>query len=295
MHTPDLSVVVATKADHDTFRQCVRRLSLQAVGRNVEIVVVDGSDGTDVERVLGDSPDVRHVRADSRSLVPHLWGIGVDTAEAPIVALTIGQCLPAEGWIDAILKVSAEQQTSAGFGGSIDGPSGGRWRDWALYFSRYSAYMPPVDAVNTLELAGDNAAYRKSALGDRDYGREGFWENLVHHDVRAQGWKLSLIADMRVQLGSGVRAWQFCRERFLHGRYFGSTRPGRSLSTRLARVLTAPALAPFLLLRIGSRIVGHRPDWLGKYVVALPWIVCFLSCWSVGEAVGYLKAKPEHS
>ena len=293
MPTPELSVVVATRAAHQTLRECLRRLARQAEGRNVEIIVVDGSAGTDVEKEVGHSCGVRHVKTDPRWLVPRLWGVGIDMAEAPIVALTIGQCLPAERWIDTIVQVAAERQTSAGFGGGIDGPHGGRWRDWALYFSRYSAYMPPVDDTSTLELAADNAAYRMSALEGRAFGRSGFWENLVHHDLRARGWRLSLVPDMRVQLGPGVSAWTFCRERYLHGRYFGSTRPGRSLPTRFARVLTAPALAPFLVLRIGSRIARHRSDWLGTYVMALPWMFCFLSCWSVGEAVGYMTAGPE--
>ena len=153
--------------------------------------------------------------------------------------------------------------------------------------------MPPVENKQTMEIAGDNAAYRKSALAGCEYARSGFWENLVHRDLRARGWKLSLAADMRVRLGTCPSAWMFCRERYLHGRYFGSTRPGRSLLTRLVRILTAPALAPFLVLRIGSRIAMHRRDWLAKYIVTLPWLVFFVCSWSAGETIGYMQPRSE--
>ncbi len=292
-HTPDLSVVVAAKNVRQTLLACLKLLMRQAEGRNVEIIVVDASTDGSAQSVSEYSSQIKLLHANPEWLVPRLWSLGIEEATAPIVAITIGQCLPDRHWIDTILRMAAEEERCAGFGGSIDGPRDGRWRDWAMYFSRYSAYMPPLATQLTEEIAGDNAAYRKSALEGCEEVRTGFWENLIHHHLRTGGWTLMLSSDMRVQLGPCPSAWRFCRERYLHGRHFGSTRPGNSGPARWGRIVTAPALVPFLVVRIGSRIATHRRDWLRRCLLALPWLVVFMAAWSLGEAAGYLKPQPE--
>lgn len=289
--TPEVSVVVAVRNFRHSLRECLNQLALQAQSRDVEIIVVDASTDGSAQIASEFSTRIKLLRADPQSLVPQLWSLGIEASAAPLVALTIGQCVAEPRWIDDILAMAASHEGSAGFGGAIDPPRGGRWRDWALYFSRYSAYMPPLIAAPTLELAGDNAAYRKSALAACEYAETGFWENLIHHHVRSLGWTLSFSAGMRVRLGAGVGALQFCRERYRHGLYFGSTRPGDSVHVRLIRVLTAPAVAPYLVARIGLRVARHRRDWLLRYASALPWLMLFVASWSIGEAVGYLTPR----
>jgi hypothetical protein len=48
---------------------------------------------------------------------------------------------------------------------------------------------------------------------------------------------------------------------------------------------------PYLVLRIGRRVAQQRPDLLGQYLAALPWLMFFMSGWSLGELSGYLSAK----
>ncbi len=286
-------MVVATTHGGPTVHECLARLARQAEGRRVEIIVVDGSTDASVRIGSDDSSHIRLVNANPDWLVPQLWSLGIQEARGPIVALTIGQCLPDANWIESILRAAAADDRCAGFGGSIDGPHQGRWRDWAMYFSRYSAYLPPVGNTLTAEIAGDNAAYRMTALNDCAEARSGFWENLIHHHLRSRGWTLRLATDMRVQLGPCPSAWRFCRERYRHGRHFASTRPGTAGPARLIRMVTAPALAPFLILRIGRRVASHRRDWLLTYLLTLPWLVAFMTSWSLGEAVGYIVPRPE--
>lgn len=285
-------MVVATRYGGRTLRACVERLTRQASARRVEIVVVDASNEGNVfapesgsrVRVLAVSPD---------RLVPQLWSAGIQASAAPIVALTIGQCVPDANWIESILAVAARHETCAGFGGSIAGPREGRFRDWAMYFSRYSAYMPPLPTGITEEIAADNAAYRVAALEGCEDARSAFWENLVHQHLRARGWTIMLAGDMRVELGPCPSAWGFCRERYRHGRHFASTRPGTAGSGRFVRMVTAPALAPFLILRIGRRVVERRRDWIARYVLALPWLAVFMTAWALGEAAGYARPRRE--
>jgi hypothetical protein len=58
---------------------------------------------------------------------------------------------------------------------------------------------------------------------------------------------------------------------------------------RIARIFAAPVLMPYLVLRIGRRVVNHRPDWLGHYLTAVPWLMFFMIGWSLGEISGYLN------
>jgi hypothetical protein len=285
---PAISVVVATRHGGPAVTDSLRCLSEQAGPMAAEIILVDATGGAIASQM---SAGVRHIVADVGLLVPELWSVGVRAASAPIVALTIGQCVPTDGWLSSILRTAAEHGSAAGFGGSVDAPHAGRARDWGMYFSRYSAYMPPLTDGPIAELAGDNAAYRLEALRLSPSAFSGFWENLVHEELRAQGRTLRLAGGMRVQFGScpGVRA--FCRERYQHGRYFGATRPGLTPSGRALRALTAPALAPFLLARIGMRVVRLRRDWLPQFVRALPWLAAFIASWSAGEAAGYLRPR----
>lgn len=285
---PQISIVVATRHGGPTVGECMRRLSEQADAMRAEIVLVDGTGGA---LAASATAGVRHVVADPDSLVPELWSVGLRASSAPIVALTIGQCVPADGWLSSILRAAAAHESTAGFGGPIDGPCAGRARDWAMYFSRYSAYMPPLADAPVAEVAGDNAAYRRDALRVSPSASSGFWENLVHEELRAHGWMLRTAGDMRVRLGPCPSARAFCRERYQHGRYFGATRPGLTTRGRVLRALTAPALAPLLLARLGMRVARHRRDWLPQFLLALPWLAAFITSWSAGEAAGYMRRR----
>ena len=287
--TPDISVVVGSKNAGQTIEHCLRALHAQIGGLTAQIILVDGSTDGTAELISQRFPEVQLIRADPKLLTPHLWALGIKNAKAPIVALTISQCIPSDDWISRILLVAAAQESCAAFGGPIEGPSHGSMKDWAVYFSRYSAFMPPVQPQSVIDLAGDNAAYRRVALnGFESEMASGFWENLVHHHLLVEGWKLYLSPDIRAQLGPVANVWSFCRERFRHGRYYGSTRPRASGLMRALRALTAPALMPFLLLRIGLRVTRQRRDWLANYLFSMPWSVVFLSFWSLGEMSGYL-------
>lgn len=287
---PRISVVVATRHGGPPVDECLRRLATQVDAVQGEIVLVDGTGGMLAPITNG---GVRHLTAERDALVPELWSVGVRAASAPIVALTIGQCVPAEGWLASILRAAVEHPTIAGFGGSIDAPHTGRGRDWAMYFSRYSAYMPPLGDGPVAEVAADNAAYRVEALRVAPSAWSAFWENLVHAELRAHGWTLRLAGDMPVQLGPCPSARAFCRERYHHGRHFAATRPALTATGRALRAVTAPALAPFLLARIAMRVARSRRDWIPQLVRALPWLAAFMVSWSAGEAAGYLRARQD--
>jgi hypothetical protein len=92
-----------------------------------------------------------------------------------------------------------------------------------------------------------------------------------------------------VKMGHTDSARDYFRIRFQHGRHYGSTRPDTGALSRILRVIAAPILMPYLVLRIGKRVAQQRPDFLPRYVAALPWLIYFMSGWSLGEIDGYLR------
>lgn len=290
---PEISIVIGSQQACQTIMACLNAVTAQARLLKAEIIVADGSTDGTADIIANYFPEVELIRGDGEQLIPALWGMGMARAQAPLIAITTAQCVPMAGWLPAMIEAVGIQQHCLGVGGAIDGPCAATLMDWAAYFSRYSAYMPPVTSGLVAEIPGDNAVYRRPVL-ERYWGRQdqGFWETVVHHRLRAEGEKLYLSSDIRVRLGATSRPWEFARSRFRHGRHFSSTRPGMSTGGRVIRLLAVPALLPFLLLRIGRRVVRHRPDWALTFCLAFPWLIYFVGAWSLGELIGYIA--PQH-
>lgn len=286
-----LSVVVGSKNNRATLTACLESLQTQAAGRAVELIVADASTDGSGELVANQFPEVKLVSADPSTLVPVLWQLGYDVSEGEIVAFTIGQCVPAGDWIDTIIQ--AHEQDIVGIGGPIDGPDSRATLDWGLYFSRYSAFLPAGKAGSIHEIAGDNAAYKRSALElCHEEIADGFWETLAHAKLRAEGHALYWEPRMIVQLGDAGRWQDLVSVRFRHGRHYAATRPGNTPITRLLRAIAGPLLIPVLLLRIRGRVKASRPDWQANLLRGLSGLLLIVTAWSLGETVGYLTAQP---
>ncbi len=259
---------------------------------NAEILVADAStDGTDLI-IAEQFPNITLLRGKPDDLIPHLWGLGMIRAVAPIVAITNAQCIPETAWLSSITRCFDLNKVCA-VGGPILPPVKGSALDWAIYFSRFTAFMPPVLNGTIKELPGDNVAYSKDGL-DRHWKNrdQGFWETLFHHQLRVNNESLYMSSDVKVHLAHTEDASDFFSVRLRHGRHYGSTRPNTSLLARIVRIISAPILVPYLVGRMGVRVLRKRSDFLPQFMIALPWLVVFTVAWSIGEIQGYLA--PAH-
>lgn len=290
---PQLSVVIACGDSCATLGESLRRLEAQTSEVDCQVLLVVRDDECLTNEVRGMLPERSILRGDRKDLVPHLWGLGLKEAVAPLVTLTIGSCLPHPDWIATQVRLAAEHPDVAGFGGPILPPPGGSARDWAAYWVRYSTYLPLLQG-EAREIPGDNAVYRKEDL-DRDWtDREsGFWEVLFHRGLRDRGRHLWFDHQMRVTLGPGTAESAFMGARFRHGRHFGSTRELPNALWRIPAALSAPVLIPMLLWRIRGRMKSWRPEWSSRFNLALAWNLAYLSSWSLGEVSGYLWPERE--
>jgi glycosyltransferase involved in cell wall biosynthesis len=282
---PEISIIVGAQNARYTIRDCLQSLTAQA--DPAEIIVVDGSTDDTAGIVASEFPQVRLLRENPRRFVPHLWKTGLDSAQGDIVAFTIAHCVPTPDWRLQIL--TAHKEGVAGVGGPLDGPANGSAMDWAHYFVRYHAFLPPGKRGEVMDIAGDNAAYKRSDLMIcQEAMKDGFWETLVHTQLKAAGKKLVMIPEVCVRLSSGTSHMAAVRTRFWHGRHYGSTRSGSTLTMRIVRTVASPLLIPVLLLRIYRRVKTQRPDWLPRFWGVLPQLLLFTMAWSLGEVSGYI-------
>jgi|688.fasta_scaffold298663_2 hypothetical protein len=284
-----ISIVVASQNARTSIAECLHEVLAQARELDAEVLVADAStDGTDAI-IREQFPTVRLLKGDAKTdLIPQLWGLGMSNAVAPIVAITNAQCIPEPDWLLSIKKLF-DSTDACGVGGPIHPPIKGSALDWAIYFSRFTAFMPPVQNGAIRELPGDNVAYTKIGLDEFWKNRDtGFWETLFHHELREHNQSLYMSSEVRVHLAHTEGAEDFWGVRMKHGRHYGSTRPNTSEAARVMRILSAPILVPYLVGRMGVRVLSKRKDFLLPYLKALPWLVVFTIAWSIGEIQGYL-------
>jgi hypothetical protein len=283
----ELSIVVAASEGGPILGSCLTALEGQISGLAAEILVIDG---TKSGIAAGRSPDhgpMRILQLPAQPEVPTLWQAGIDASRGRIITLLVDSCIPGRDWVRQILQ--AHQSDCGVIGGAIDlAPTLGT-ADCAIYFCRYSRYMPPFDASFVDDLPGNNCSYKRSALtGLEDELSEGFWETFVHRKMRARGDRLLCLPEILVHYVGSASGVSFLRVRFKHGCRFAARR-ARELNRwqRGLRALVFP-LVPFVMLfRIAARVWEKR-HYRARFLSCIPLLLVFLTAWSAGECAGYI-------
>lgn len=277
---PKLSIVIAVK-DGDANLPAL----LDAVGGRADTEVVVCTAGG--APAIGPRKNVILIPMPIDTLTPSLWSEGIAHAHGQAVALTTSQFVPKPNWLQRLHDADLERW--AGVGGAIDNDPDASGRNWAIFFLRYSAFAPPLNAGETDEIAADNAVYDRAAImAHPDLLAGGFWEPSFHRRFRAAGSKLMLDPGLVLVHHGTVRGRQFARQRYLHGRAFGIERASQGNVLRnLVLLGMSPLVTPLLLGRIMARM-ANRAAFRAKLLPAFPWLVGFSLAWAAGEASGYL-------
>jgi hypothetical protein len=230
--------------------------------------------------------------APGEALTPELWGLGLAAAEGDVVGFTISQCTLATGWArDAVAGIAAGD---AGVGGPILLAADASRTARAIYFLRYSAFLGAADASRRAvrDIAGDNAAYRRTALMRyADTYAHGFWEVEAHHRLRADGETLALIPGMTATFGGAPALGPFVRHRFAHGAHFGAWRVQVGGRRPWQIALAAPLVPGVLLVRV-ARAVARSGRGVGGLLRASGPFMALAAAWAAGEAAGALQGRP---
>lgn len=285
MKSPRLTIVIAVKGGEANLASILQRLA-SADAEGVEVLFCVAGPAPEA---LRSGAGFRLIEAGAADLVPQLWRDGFLAARSDRVALTTAQFVPPATWLDGLLAADLDQW--AGVGGPIENDGENNPVRWAVYFLRYWKFAPPVQFGPVDEIAADNAVYRRAeVMKHPDLLAAGFWEPSFHARFRADGQGLCLDERLisRYRGQDGVSA--FSRLRFAHGREYAVTRGrGRSRAASVAYLVATPLLPVLLLGRILSKAVQQRALLL-RMAQALPWLLLFVTAWSLGEARGYLDA-----
>lgn len=285
---PELSVVIGSHNARANVAACLAALQQQCAGCRAEIIVVDNSTDGTATIIATQFPDVTLLRASPEQWVPELWEAGIRVSRAPIVALTTAHCVPDEDWMAEILAAHRESD-AVGIGGAIENGASSGIVDWAVYLCRYAKYMKPFAPYYIHDIPADNASYKRWAL-DRctEVRASGFWEPDIHAKLIGEGYRLFMTPRIGVRHMHSFTFTEFMRQRFWHGRQFGSSNAMRlSAGARLACIFAAP-LIPFLMLSRIVRLVWRRQRHMAPMLLATPVILLFLASWATGECMGYV-------
>lgn len=278
-----LTLVVAESAPGPLGRALFEAVRGDLEDGTLAVIVVSESEISLISEAKG---EVTWVACPSDSTVPRRRAMGLARARTPIVALTESFCVPAPGWVRAVLRAHAAEGPAA-VGGPVNRQDGGPV-DWALTLIEYGRFFGKVAAGSVVELPGINVAYdidRVSACAG------GVPSSVVEIDLD------------RLLVEAGETLWRepdavmfdeshrslagALRSQFHHGRLFGGGRVAeRGLRSRIFRFAVTP-LVPFVL---GGRITrGALSGGAGSQLLrALPALCALLASWAIGEAVGSL-------
>ena len=285
-------MIVASVEAERSIRDCVASILTSAGERNVEVIVVNASRDRTAGIVRLHFPDVRMIPMSPGTLTPNLWSQGLANSNGRVVAFTTGHHVVSEAWIAELS--SGLESGAAGAGGPVSLAERSGLVDAAVYFLRYSAFMPgdTTESHETDEIAGDNAIYRRDAI-DRHAGalRDGLWDVELHHLLRAEGQRLMMIKRATAAFGQSFPLGVISRHRFAHGKHFGRCRVFQLGVSRLRIILAAP-LVPFVLLVRAGRRVKRGDKHLGLFMRCSPIFLWLAACWALGEAAGATLTAP---
>ena len=284
MCEPELTIVVAAPTASSTLGECLDALAPQVRGRDIEVLVAAAT-AASAQLVRERFPQFTVIEAPASSLLPDLWGAGVARARGRILALTSSACTPDRGWVEVILEAHVEYHSA--IGGTIDIASHSGLVAWALYFIRFSVFMPPLDA-GPADVCADNGSYKRAAIADQLawIGAHGFWDHEVNERLHAQMRSRWRDPHMLVTCTQSAGDSQ---ERFRIGHALGRLRAAQfDRRRRVLQLLKTPALPGVYLARIARTVFCARRHRMA-FMLSLPIIAWHLIFWSAGQCLGLMQ------
>ena len=289
---PTVSVVVASNRDKTLLHACLGSLLGQCQRLNAELLVARAGSAPDVAALAKTYPGVRFVTAPAEASIPQLRAVGMAQASGDVVALTEDHCVADANWVEALTQ-SANSDADV-VGGGMENARRARVVDWAAYFAEYGFFSTdrPEAPQGAPLLTGANIAYKRHVIADViGWAQDGEWENVAHTRLVARGSMLRFARTAAIYQNQTYSVSAFCVDRYEHGRDYARKRLAEEPGARRWFLLMVSPLLPGLLTWRVGRAAG-RGRW-GTFLRALPATMLFLTAWSIGEGVGYLRGPAE--
>lgn len=282
-----VTVAVASFRALPLLEACLDSVSAQARDAGARTVVARPLAAGERESLSGRHPTVELVPAPAGAGVPELRGLALDAAGAGPVALTEDHCVASSDWLARLL--AGLREGAEVVGGAMGNARTDKAVDWGAYFAEYGFFGPRASVVSdgVPSPTAANVAYAAPLVRRvSEAFRAGAWENVVHDRLRAAGASFAFDPRAEVRQNQRYRLAAFCADRFAHGRAYARDRLAEEGTRRRWLLAAGTALLPAVLASRVARAAGaaHRR----AFVRALPFTLCFLGAWAVGELAGYL-------
>lgn len=289
-----VSVVIASPREPALALACLRSVLPQAHAHGATVILARTGDAAAVIAQLGeaDAPgavNIVPVDAAPGASLPQVRGAGLAAARTPFAALVEDHCVAAPGWLEALVTTAAA--TSADLvGGRMGNAEQSRAIDWAAYFAEYGFFMGTASGDAPPLATGANVLYGPRALPlAARWASDGLWEDVIHARLAAAKCDLTVTPAAVMRQNQRYAVGSFCLDRYRHGFAFARVRLREQKgSGRWLRAVTAPLLPVVLARRLRANVL---PDERDAFRRALPLTLLFLSAWSVGEMMGYVRGR----
>lgn len=158
--TPLISVVVCTHRRHRLLRGCLESLN-RLDYPNVEVVVVNDGNDEEVERVVSEFPEMRHL-ALNHSGLSAARNLGAAKAKGEIIAFTDDDCEVDRQWLFWLAKFFEDSEFAATGGPNI-APAPTNWEQACIIAAPGGPCHVMLDDEEAEHVAGCNLAVRKGA------------------------------------------------------------------------------------------------------------------------------------
>jgi len=279
-----LSVVVISFNGAALLHDCLAALISQPDFQEMEVHVISKAARRAVPEGLGGIAQIHWHQVPTAETVPEMRSLGIMHSSAGLIALLEDDCVVGPHWSQSLL--SAHQSDYPAVGGAIEPGPYTRGLDWGVFYCEYARFLLPFSGC-VAALPGNNVSYKSKAL-DGESIQQGFYEVFIHDNWRKSGIELYAAADM---VANNNNTWTLknCTSiPFHHGRAYAGQRFGNKYGAkRLLYGLLATILPVIKSLRTLRQVISRQRTEL-PLLKALPWIIIFHSCWSLGEFIGYL-------
>lgn len=287
MPDPDLAVIIASCVGPPYITRCLESLEGQRDQGAIEFIVVDRAGGAVAEEIQRRFPWVTLISRPAGESVPDLRRYAIEQAKAKYVAIIEEHCVASDDWIATIFR--GIEASPAVIGGVVADDDYDRLVDWAVYFTEYNAYMPPIERGQTYDVCAANCVYRRDLMLEHLPPKgSGYWEAGLNTTLLQRGERFEGNPDLVVRHTGPFGLFYYLGQRYLFSRAFAGTRRAHvSAGFRFVYLFAAPLLIPLLWARMAARIRAKKHRF-GKFLLVTPIMLPVTATYVFGEWVGFL-------
>jgi glycosyltransferase involved in cell wall biosynthesis len=294
MHSPRVSVIVASFNAADTIERCLSALEGQDCDEPFEVIVIDSSSDGTAEFIRRRFPSVRLHTFAERKFPGEARNLGAARSEGEILAFTDADCVPDARWVREILD--SHSRPDPVIGGTIDNANPESYIGWAYFFCELNQWMPGTRAGPMTDIPTGNLSVKRWAFEKYGPFLEGTYssDTAFNWRIATDGHRPFFVPTIRVAHVNVTDLADYLRRKVFHGRCFAAVRLAErrfSPARRLAYVPLSLAL-PLLLSYRAIRNVLTRGFYLREFALSFPLVFLGLAAWSWGELLGYLEGTP---